>query len=241
MLELVYMSMGEISDAERNILYSCIAPERREQLKMRKNQTSADRSLAAEALARVMLLQAVRKIGEEKLAQCDCIPDDFPYSGGNSGSLQAKDFVIYRDENGKPYQGTVPGLYFNCSHSGSMVACAIADAEVGVDIQKITDGSKVKERIFCKQELSENPCFTEIWAKKESYLKLTGEGLRREMATLYVRIMQENGEVQWFGGPVCDGYYLYACVGGETDVQKNGWKMYRMTLQEVLKTIRENG
>ena len=155
--------------------------------------------------------------------------------------MRAKDFVISRDGNGKPYQGTVPGLYFNYSHSGNMVACAIADAEVGVDIQKITDGSKVKERIFCKQELSENPCFTEIWAKKESYLKLTGEGLRREMATLYVRIMQENGEVQWLGGPVCDGYYLYACVGGETDVQKNGWKMYRMTLQEVLKTIRENG
>lgn len=216
MLELVYMSIEELGDSDREILYSCIAPERREQLKMRKNQTSAALSLVAEGLARVMLLQMAK-------------------------GMRAKDFVISRDGNGKPYQGTVPGLYFNYSHSGNMVACAIADAEVGVDIQKVSENVKVRERIFCPQELEEDCCFTEIWTKKESYLKLTGEGLRREMSTLCVQKMQNDGEVKWFGGPVCDGYYLYACVGGETDVQKNGWKMYGMTLQEVLKTIRENG
>lgn len=240
MLEIAYMSIAEINDEEREILYSCIAPERREQLRLRKKQKSADQSLAAEALARVMLLQTVRRIEAEKRSSCDCIPDDFPYRGGMPEGLQAKDFVIVREGNAKPYQETVPGLYFNCSHSGAMVACAVADVEVGVDIQETVENLKVKERIFCPQELEDNLCFTEIWAKKESYIKYTGEGLQRDMASLHVQKMQAEGEVNWFGGTVCDTYYLYACVAEDGKSQGCGWKMYEVALQEVLQAIHEN-
>lgn len=240
MLEIAYMSIADINDERRERLYSCIDPKRREQLQQRRNRKSADQSLAAEALARVMLLQTVRKIEAEKRNAGDCIPDDFPYSGGKPGVLQAKDFVIIRDGNEKPYQATVPGLYFNCSHSGDMVACAVADVEVGVDIQEIVENPKVKERIFCPQELKGDFCFTEIWTKKESYIKYTGEGLRRDMASLYVQKMQEDGEVNWFGGTVCDTCYLYACVAPDVKLQESGWKMHEITLSEVLQAICES-
>ena len=230
MIELAYMSIEGISDADRELLYACVAPERREQLMARKNRLSADLSLAAEALARVMLCRIVRQLETERLMNGDCIPDDFPYSGGEPGIIQPKDFVIVRAGDGKPYQETAPGLYFNWSHSDTLVACGVAGEEIGVDIQKITDGGRVREKLFCPEELqeaekaTESSCFfTEVWAKKESYLKLTGEGLRRELKSLNVCRMQTDGEVQWYGGRISDAYYLYACVEGTTDenVSKN--------------------
>ena len=226
MLVIAYMSIEGMNDANREVLYSCVAPERREQLRARKNRTSADLSLAGEALARVMLCQMVRQLEIERKDSCDCIPDDFPYSGGMSGVIQPKDFVIAKDENGKPYQETVPGLFFNISHSGTMVACGMAGENIGVDIQKRTDGVKVSKKVLCPEEMEEERCrekagtadlsccFTEIWTRKESYLKLTGEGLRKAMTSLHVRKMQEDGECQWFGGWVTEEYCLYACVEG---------------------------
>lgn len=244
MLEVAYMSIEGMSEADRELLYSCVTPERQEQLRSRRNSLSADLSLAGEVLARVMLWKTVRMQEEERQAQCDCIPDDYPYSGGRPGVIQPKDFVILRDKQGKPYQETVPGLFFNYSHSGSMVACGVAGENIGVDIQKQTEGSKVREKVYCEEELvdEENSVdwsryFTEIWTKKESYLKLTGEGLRREMKSLNVRRMRVSGEVQWYGGWVLDDYCLYACVEDFT-ARKTGRNMYQMGLCEVTRLIK---
>lgn len=210
LFELAYMSIEGMNEADRKVLYSCVAPERREQLMARKNRQSADLSLAGEVLARVMLWQTVRQLEAER-----------------PGVIQPKDFVIVRNEYGKPYQETVPGLFFNISHSGTMVACAIAGENIGIDIQKRAEGVKVREKVFCPEELREvcnaeesgtadSPClFTELWTKKESYLKLTGEGLRKAMTSLHVRKMQEEGECQWFGGWVTEEYCMYACLEGE--------------------------
>jgi len=243
MLELAYMSIEGMTEQEREILYSCVAPERREQLLARKNRMSADLSLAAEVLARVMLWKAVRRLEEERQAKCDCIPDDFPYSGGKPGVIQPKDFVVVRDKDGKPYQETVPGLFFNYSHSGMMVACGIAGENIGVDIQKLTEGGKVSKKVFCQEELEEEKAsgepsrfFTEVWAKKESYLKLTGEGLRRSMTSLQLRKMQEEGEVKWYGGWTPEEYCLYACVeNGGTGAIEN--KINPVGLSEMIEEI----
>lgn len=224
MLELAYMSIEGMTEQDRESLYSCVAAERREQLMARKNRLSADLSLAGEVLARWMLWKAVMQLEEERQAQCDCIPDDFPYSKGIPGVIKPKDFVILRDADGKPYQETVPGLFFNYSHSGTMVACGIAGENIGVDIQKRTEGSRVREKVYCQEEWNEENgsddslhFFTEVWAKKESYLKLTGEGLRKDMTSLHLRKMQEEGAVQWYGGWVTEAYCLYACIEGSQE------------------------
>lgn len=241
MLEVAYMSIEGICEEKRELLYSCVSPERCQQLKKRRNRLSANLSLAAEGLVRVMMCRIVQQMEAARIASGDCIPDDFPYSGGIAGGLQAKDIRIGLDENGKPYQGTVPGLYFNCSHSGIMVACAVAGEEIGVDIQEIVHNIRIRERVYCEEEKQvdaagdKDEFFSEIWAKKESYLKLTGEGLRREMKTLNVRKLQEEGEAQWYGGRLEEAYYLYACTAGkqeEINVRK-------ISLDEVIEFLKE--
>jgi len=248
MLELAYMSIEGMTEQDREALFACVTPERREQLTARKNRQSADLSLAGEVLARVMLWKKVRQFEEERQEQCDCIPDDFPYSRGAAGTIQPRDFVVVRDEQGKPYQETVPGLFFNYSHSGSMVACGIAGTNIGVDIQRRTDGGKVKEKVYCREEWAKEEdsaelsrFFTEIWAKKESYLKLTGEGLRREMKSLNVRKLRENDDVNWYGGWVLDDYCLYACVeeSAARDAVSNIYPMSLGELTHLIKRVQE--
>lgn len=80
------------------------------------------------------------------------------------------------------------GVYFNLSHSGDMVLCAVSDAPVGCDIEKATGAPfEVAERVFTKKERrylldakntgEANRRFFRLWTMKESYMKMTGEGL----------------------------------------------------------------
>ncbi len=90
-----------------------------------------------------------------------------------------------KNENGKPYiKGN--GLYFNISHSGEYVICGVSDKEIGCDIQKITS---INEKVIKKcldqgeikaleKETDKNKAFTKLWAKKESYVKATGKGIK---------------------------------------------------------------
>ena len=43
----------------------------------------------------------------------------------------------HRNEHGKPYLTDKPEIYVNWSHSGDYVICAVADREVGIDLQKM--------------------------------------------------------------------------------------------------------
>ena len=87
--------------------------------------------------------------------------------------------------NGKP---ECEGICFNLSHSDDMVLCAVSDSPVGCDIEKVTDAPlEVADRYFSEverryideaQNLSEiNRRFFRLWTMKESYLKMTGEGM----------------------------------------------------------------
>ena len=95
---------------------------------------------------------------------------------------------IRQKEGGKPYLVDYPKIHFNLSHSGEMVACAIGTIEVGVDIQQLVPvKEKVATRFFTEKEKERlKQCatakeyekqFFQYWCRKESYLKLTGEGL----------------------------------------------------------------
>ncbi len=97
--------------------------------------------------------------------------------------------LAYRyGENGKPYFRDFP-FYFNLSHSGDYVLCAISQEEVGADIQQHCGKNveKIAGRFFSKQEAeviaAEEACeereklFYRLWARKEAYGKLTGTGV----------------------------------------------------------------
>ena len=88
-------------------------------------------------------------------------------------------------KNGKP---ECEGVYFNLSHSVDMVLCAVSDAPVGCDIEKVTDAPmEVAERYFSENErryiadatnsADSDRRFFRLWTMKESYMKMTGEGM----------------------------------------------------------------
>ena len=86
--------------------------------------------------------------------------------------------------HGKPVLRGCPDLHFSLSHSGNAVLCALDQHPVGADIEMIRRRPEHllsvfsdRERISIEQAASPELCFTRLWTRKESYLKLTGEGL----------------------------------------------------------------
>jgi len=92
-------------------------------------------------------------------------------------------------EKGKPSLKDYPSIFFNLSHSKNIVACVVSGAEVGVDVQKISPVmDKVAKRVLTDEEYAlfnsscePNDYFCEIWTIKESFLKMSGHGLTKEL------------------------------------------------------------
>ena len=88
--------------------------------------------------------------------------------------------------SGKPYFRDLP-VYFNLSHSGEYVLCAVSTEEIGADIQQHCgkDVGKLARRFFPEREWTalerageeRERLFYRLWARKEAYGKLTGKGV----------------------------------------------------------------
>ena len=87
--------------------------------------------------------------------------------------------------HGKPVLRDHPALHFSLSHSGNAVLCALDRRPVGADIEMIRRRGlehllsvfSAAEQASIERAASPEVCFTRLWTRKESYLKLTGEGL----------------------------------------------------------------
>ncbi|BAC70904.1 MULTISPECIES: 4'-phosphopantetheinyl transferase family protein [Streptomyces] len=82
-------------------------------------------------------------------------------------------------------------LHFSLSHSGRLILVAFAAEPVGVDIEQIASSQAVEQARDAlhpaeRQELDTLPearrprVFTDIWTRKEAYLKMLGSGLLRD-------------------------------------------------------------
>lgn len=96
--------------------------------------------------------------------------------------------IIY-NEYGKPYlKGN--DFYFNISHSGKYVVCALSKKEVGVDIERIRPTHDlVLKNCFTKEEqdyVTDDASFTKLWTLKESYIKYLGTGLKTKLNSFSV-------------------------------------------------------
>lgn len=99
--------------------------------------------------------------------------------------------IAYTDK-GKPYLPDHPDIHFNISHCPLGCVCAVSDKPVGVDIQDIRPFSQdIVNRCCSAEELlllaqSADPAarFTQMWAMKESYLKMTGEGIAHSLSAI---------------------------------------------------------
>ena len=155
------------------------------------------------------LLSAERKNKIERLAR----PEDRRLSLGAGLLLQQvlkrheiEGQNISYGEHGKPQMEDV---YFNLSHSHHMVACAISDKPVGCDIEKVRDiKGDVAARFFSEQEIAyieeaedKKDMFFRLWTMKESYMKMTGDGLKLGLQNVQVVMgdeicIQYKGEMQ---------------------------------------------
>lgn len=94
------------------------------------------------------------------------------------------DDVTYGAE-GKPQAKKV---CFNLSHSGDLAICAVGAKAVGCDIEKIVEEPEgVAQAFFHRNEAEwlqkfrgaeRSEMFYRLWTLKESYVKMTGEGMK---------------------------------------------------------------
>ncbi len=92
-------------------------------------------------------------------------------------------YELEYNECGKPFLKN-SNLFFSLSHSNLYSALVVSDREVGIDIEKIIYVDSIFKRYFNDEEkdfvnksINRDKAFTEIWTRKEAYLKRIGIGL----------------------------------------------------------------
>ena len=89
---------------------------------------------------------------------------------------------------GKPH---LPGgeVHFSLSHAANAAVCAVADQPVGVDVERARSVSRSLRRRLLSPAEADRPDDRLLWTwvAKESYLKLTGEGIARPMTGFSAR------------------------------------------------------
>ncbi len=116
-----------------------------------------------------------------------------------------EDIAFCVSPDGKPFLApeTPKPVHFNLSHCADNAALAICEtAEVGIDIEAIRsvrDG--FARRFFTTQEADEIdalpegeqlPALFRCWTRKEAFLKATGEGIRRGLASFQVSLAADE-------------------------------------------------
>lgn len=104
---------------------------------------------------------------------------------------------------GKP---ETESMYFNISHSGDMVICALGGEAVGCDIEKTGKEPRgVAKRFFHRneaeylqsfQEAERDEMFFRLWTLKESYIKMTGEGMHLPLKDFELLLEGEKIQVR---------------------------------------------
>lgn len=118
-------------------------------------------------------------------------------------------------KNGKPFLPNCTSIHFNKSHSGSVAVLAVAKVPVGIDVQqhRNTNCLAIAKRHFSLPEIecmnsatNKKSCFFDIWCKKESYLKMTGTGINRNLSCI------DYGDCRFFFSNFFEGYSLCLCL-----------------------------
>ncbi len=134
---------------------------------------------------------------------------------------------------GKPYIAGRSDFFFNLSHSGSLVAIAVSDREVGVDIQKMRHFDdrlvnyvfNIEDRKFVKEMMDDGDVdriYTRMWAIKESVMKYNGKGIAMEPQKIALRV--EDGSASCGSGSASgnDSLNVAANGNGSSNVASGG-------------------
>ena len=118
----------------------------------------------------------------------------------NSGRPFAPSDYAYK-ESGQP---TIQNGHISISHTEGYAACAIAREPVGIDVEREHTFSKAAaKRILSPQEellresANADELLSRIWTVKESFLKMTGEGIPGGMRTLELIAAGDGSSDVW--------------------------------------------
>ena len=90
-------------------------------------------------------------------------------------------------------------MHFNLTHTEGLVLCAVGNQPVGCDAEIIKKAPRgVAERFFCEAEkavlntakTTYDDVFYRLWTMKESYIKMTGEGMSLPMDAFEIRFTE---------------------------------------------------
>jgi 4'-phosphopantetheinyl transferase len=134
-----------------------------------------------------------------------------------------EDIVFSKDCNGKPVQKTFADIHFSVSHTSGWVACALSRQPVGLDIEQL-DGRNYDPllRLFRGDEAAyvghrgklSRLRLLNIWTIKESFLKLSGRGLRESLSAFSVF----RASAHFFPIYLSDGCFGHVCSLAVHDV-----------------------
>jgi len=103
----------------------------------------------------------------------------------NAIGVSGKELTFQKNADGKPSIKELPEFHYNLSHSKEYVALVVDTQAVGIDVERVRTGyQKLVTRFFSAEEESylldnwDDMLFTKFWTRKESYLKVTGYGMR---------------------------------------------------------------
>ena len=156
-------NLQDISDADIKKTFFAMHPIRQQKVLRQRQLNAQKQTLAGEFIARIML--------EEE------------------SGIPFEEIVILPNTNGKLCAENTP-VFFSISHSGEYVAIAVADVEIGIDVEKRKQVSDKLVKKVCNEqevlyvlgdknnnaELDEDACvrFLEVWTSKEAIFKCLG-------------------------------------------------------------------
>ncbi len=193
-MKIYSCNITDISEAELHKSFFAMSKERQKSTLRLQNKQKQKAKIAADRLCRLAISE-----------HCGVSPESI---------------IFTLNEKGKPYAADL-NVFFNVSHSGDMVVCAVSDNEIGIDIEKIRPiNLKAAEKFACSNEIeymeqTQNGFF-EIWTLKEAYFKCIGTGLGNDIKTVSFgvnsnKILCSAPGFECAFHSICNGYICSTC------------------------------
>lgn len=181
--------MDDLHEINWDLLFSYVDQKKQDRLKRYAKFKDARRSLVGELLLRIEMMKGFQ--------------------------IKNHEIMFAINEYGKPFLKGFDPFYFNLSHSGDWIVCAMNDTPLGVDIEKISPiDFQIAQRFFAKEEyenlMRKNESmrlnyFFELWTAKESYIKAVGKGFYLPFHSFSInedgntlRVDHKEEEEDWF-------------------------------------------
>lgn len=184
------------------------------------------RSLVAGYLLQTGVREQLEEQTGSSVSKWDPIPLSYSYGVNGKPAFAQREGKICRQLSVTWDRLLQP--HFNLSHSGRYVACGFHGEEIGVDIQEQSDCRPgVAKRFFtgeecallqaCGTEQARVELFFQMWTVKESYIKLTGWGMKQGLDTFQIDwkeqcIREKGGEIQAYFWQQTYGENYRICV-----------------------------